>query len=161
MARLKGFGSFVVITLLVMLGLRLMHVAAPVVFPSTRLGPIDVAKLDDVRALVGFAPMVPAYRPAVLGDRPASISVLLSPRPTFAISWRAGDQFLLVTQRQGGPRPDQSPVSEPFGDVPNSAWWTQGARRHLVLERGEFWIEIETNLSPGELRRFADTLAPS
>ena len=160
MDRLKGLGSFAAITVVVMLALRLLHVATPVMFPATRLGPIEVASLDEVRHLVGFAPMVPAYRPATLGDRPASITVLLSPRPTFTIVWREHDQFLSVTQRQGGAQPALSPVSVPLRDVADSAWWSEGARSHLVLARGGFWIEIDTSLPPGELRRFADTLAP-
>ncbi len=160
MARLNGLGSFVLITLAVLLGLRFLHLATPVVFPATRLGPIEVAGLGEVQRLVGFAPLVPAYRPATLGDRPASITVLLSPRPTFTVVWRVGDQFLLVRQQQGGSRPSESPVSEALRDVPNSAWWMVDDRCHLVLERGAFWIEIETSLSPGELRRFADTLSP-
>jgi hypothetical protein len=36
----------------------------------------------------------------------------------------------------------------------------EGSRSHLVLARGEFWIELETSLPPPELRRFADTLTP-
>ena len=160
MARLKGLGSLAVITVSVLLTLRLVHVAVPMIFPATRLGPIDVASLDDVRRLVGFAPTVPAYRPATLGDRPERIYVILSPRPTFAIVWHAGDQFLSVTQRQGGARPVLSPVSEPLRDVPDSQWWMDRGRAHLVLERGGFWIEIETTLSTAELRRFVDTLSP-
>ena len=58
------------------------------------------------------------------------------------------------------PRPAQSPVSEPLIDVPASEWWMDDARCHLVLERGAFWIEMQTSLSPAELRRFADTLSP-
>lgn len=160
MARLKGLGSLALITVTVLAVLRLVHVAVPAIFPSTRLGPIDVKGVGDVQRLVGFAPLVPAYRPATLGDRPERISVILSPRPTFVIVWRAGDQFLSVTQRQGGSRPALSPVSEPLLDVPDSAWWMDNGRAHLVLERGAFWIEIETSLSTGELRRFADTLSP-
>ncbi|MEI6243729.1 MAG: hypothetical protein WCQ64_01680 [Acidobacteriota bacterium] len=159
MARLKGLGSFAMITVAVLLGLRLLHDVTPLVFPATRLGPIDVSTFDDARRLVGFAPMAPAYRPATLGDRPVSMTVTLSPRPTFQITWRADGQFLTVTQRQGGSRPADSPVSEPLLDVPNSAWWMQNDQAHLVLERGDFWIVIETSLSTGELKRFADTLS--
>ena len=159
MARLKGLGSLALITAAVLLVLRFVHLAVPVIFPSARLGAIEVTSLEDVRRLAGFAPMVPAYRPAILGDRPERITVTLSPRPTFVIVWRAGDQFLSVTQRQGGARPSLSPVSEPLRDVPDSAWWMDRGHAHLVLERGGFWIEIDTSLSTGELRRFADTLS--
>jgi len=144
MERLRGLGGFAVITTFVMLSLRLVHVALPVVFPSTRVGPIEVASLDGVQRLIGFAPILPAYRPASLGDQPVRMIVMFSPRPTFTITWRADGQFLTVTQRQGGARPETPPIS------PN---------HHLVVRRGEFWIEIETSLSAGELQRFADTLS--
>lgn len=144
MDRLKGLGSFVVITAIVFLSLRLVHVATPMVFPSTRIGPIEVASLDGVQRLIGFAPIVPAYRPARLGDRPARITVAFSPRPTFTVTWQADGQFLTVTQRQGGPRPDEPPISQ---------------THRLIVERGGFWIEIETSLPASELQRFADTLS--
>ena len=158
MDRVRGLGSFAVIALTVMILLRVVHVSTPLAFPSTRLGPIVVASVDDARRLTGFEPAVPAYRPALLGDRPASMTVLLSPRPVFAIAWRASGEYLSVTQRRGGPRPEVPPVSAPLADVPDSAWWMDGANSHLVLQRGEFWIELETSLPRSELKRFADTL---
>lgn len=160
MDRLKGLLSFTLIAVVVLLGLRLLHFSIPLVFPDTRQGPIAIASLDDVRRLVGFAPLVPAYRPAMLGDQPASMSVLLSPRPTFSIAWRAGGQYLSVTQRQGGPMPEHPPLNQPLVDVADSTWWMDAAGCHLILARGGFWIVIDTSLPPNELRRFADTLAP-
>jgi len=160
MGRLTGLGSFALITAGVLLGLRLLHVSVPLVFPGTRQGPIAIAHLDEVRRQVGFAPLIPAYRPATLGDRPASMSVLLSPTPTFVIVWREGEQYLSVTQRQGGPRPGHPPLSQPLPGVADSTWWMEGSRCHLILARGEFWIELETSLPPRELKRFADTLTP-
>ncbi len=159
MDRVKGLGSFAVITVLVLLSLRLVHVATPVMFPSTRIGPIEIASLDDVRRLTGFAPVTPAYRPATLGAKPVRMTVILSPRPTFTISWREGESFLTVIQHQGGARPDTSPLSQPLRDVPDSIWWTEGATNHVVIQRGDFWITLETSLSTGELRRFVDTLS--
>jgi hypothetical protein len=158
MDRLKGLLSFVLITAGVLVGLRLLHLGAPFVFPSTRLGPIPITSLDEVRPRVGFAPMLPAYRPAELGDQPTRMSVTLSPRPTFEIVWEQGAGYLSVTQRQGGPMPPHPPLSQPLTDVPESFWWTTGARSHLVLSRGGFWIEVETSLPTRDLRRFADTL---
>ena len=159
MDRVKGLGSFALITAAVLVGLRLVHVSVPLVFPQTRLGPIPIASLDEVRPRVGFAPLIPAYRPSALGDRPASMSVVLSPRPTFAIVWREGDQYLSVTQRRGGPMPEHPPLSQPLKDVADSTWWMERSRCHLILARGEFWIEVETSLPEGELKRFADTLS--
>lgn len=158
MDRLKGLGSFALITAGVLLGLRLLHVAVPLVFPQTRQGPIAIASLDDVRPRVGFAPLIPAYRPSAFGDLPARMSVAFSPRPVFVIVWQKGEQYLSVTERQGGPAPEHPPLSQPLTDVADSTWWVEGSRSHLVLARGAFWIELETSLPPQELRRFADTL---
>ena len=160
MARLRGLGSFLLIVAGVFGALRVVHIAVPLLFPTTRLGPVVVSDLGDVRRLAGFAPMLPAYRPASLGARPTSMIVVLSPRPTFTVTWQDGGEFLTVTQYQGGSRPAQSPVSRPLMDVPESEFWMDGEQCHLVLERGAFWIEIQTSLSPGELKRFADTLSP-
>jgi hypothetical protein len=143
----------------VLLGLRLLHVGVPLFFPDTRPGPFTLTSLDDVRRRVGFAPLVPAYRPAALGDRPSSLTVRLSPQPTFVIVWR-GENFLSVTQRRGGAVPVQPSTSQPLPDVTDSTWWRDGARYHLVLKRGEFWIEVETDLPSRDLRRIADTLTP-
>jgi len=159
MARLTGLGSFALITTAVLFTLRLLHLATPIVFPSTRVGPIELTSLEDVARRVGFRPMVPAYRPASLGDRPVRIVVWLSPRPMFQVTWRSGDQFVTVTQRQGGPGPPASRGGGPLGDGPDWQWGMDDTRCHLVLGRGAFWIEVETSLSQGELRRFADTLA--
>lgn len=158
MDRLKGLVSFALITAGVLLALRVVHLTVPVAFPETRQGPIAITSLDDVRRLAGFAPMLPAYRPATLGSQPASMTVVLSPRPAFAIVWRNGEQYLSVTQRRGGAMPARPPLSQPLTDVPDSTWWVDKSRCHLILARGEFWIEIETSLPPSELRRFADTL---
>ena len=160
MARLKGFGSFVFVAAAVLIGLRLLHLAVPLVFPNARQGPIAIASLDDVRRRVGFTPILPAYRPATLGSQPASMTVQLFPAPTFAIVWREGDQYLSVTERQGGARPEHPPLAGPLAGVPDSTWWTDGSRRRAIVARGGVWIELETNLPERELRRFADTLAP-
>jgi hypothetical protein len=143
----------------VLLGLRLLHVGVPLFFPDTRPGPFTLTSLDDVRRRVGFAPLLPAYRPAALGDRPSSLTVWLSPQPTFVIVWR-GENYLSVTQRRGGPVPVHPPTSQPLPEVTDSTWWRDGARYHLVLKRDEFWIEVETDLPSRDLRRIADTLTP-
>jgi hypothetical protein len=158
MVRLKGLGSFVVIATIVLVALRALHVGVPLFVPGARPGPFTLASLDDVPRYAGFAPIVPAYHPASLGDRPASITVWLSPRPTVAIVW-SGEHTLLLTEHQGGEMPNHAAISQPFTDVPDSLWWQDGARCHLVLKRGELWIEMETDLDERDLRRFADTLS--
>ncbi|MBK9238836.1 MAG: hypothetical protein IPL75_00950 [Acidobacteria bacterium] len=161
MDRLKGLRTFLLITGVVALGLRLLHTALPVAFPETRQGPIRVERLEDVRRLAGFTPLIPGYRPATLGTGPVSMQVWLSPSPTFEVVWQQGDQYLSVTQRRGGQKPAHPPLAAALGGVPGSTWWMEGSRHHVLLERGEFWVEIETSLPEGELRRFADTLAPA
>jgi len=158
--RLKGLPAFGFVAAAVLVALRLVHLGVPLVFPDARQGPIAVASLDDVRRRVGFAPLVPGYRPESLGVQPAHISVALGPHPTFAIVWSANDHYLSVTQRRGGPKPDHPLMARPLTDVPNSTWWATGSRVHLILERDGFWIAIDTSLGARDLRRFADTLAP-
>ena len=85
MDRLKGLFTFVCVTAGVLLALRVIHVAVPAVFPETRQGPITITRLDDVRRLAGFAPLIPAYRPATLGLQPVTMTVVLSPRPVFTV----------------------------------------------------------------------------
>ena len=158
MDRLKGLLSFAFIAAGVLLGLRLLHVGVPVIFPDTRQGPIAVATMDEARRRVGFAPIVPAYHPAALGDTPTSISILASPVPTLVIVWRQGDEYLSITQRRGGAKPDHPPLAEPLTDVADSTWWMAGSQNHLILWRVGFWIEMATSLPARDLKRFADTL---
>jgi len=158
MDRLKGLFALVLITAGIFGALRIVHVSIPLVFPQTRQGPIEVASLDDVRRLAGFSPLLPAYRPAILGDRPTSMTFSFHPRPTFVIVWRAGDQYLSVTQQQGGPMPPHPPLAQPLATVPDATWWTDGVRSQVIVARGEFWIRIDTSLPPRDLTRLVDTL---
>ena len=157
MDRLKGLGSFVVIAAVTFGGLRGMHVVAPLFVPNARPGPFALERLADVARYAGFAPVVPAYRPASLGERPSSLTVWLSPRPTFVVTWK-GEHSLSLMQRRGGPAPDHPPTSQPLAGVLDSLWWQDGALCHLVLKHGDFWIEMTTDLDERELKRFADTL---
>lgn len=159
MGRLRGLGSFALITAGVLLALRLLHLGVPLLVPETRPGPFAVASLDEVQRRVGFAPLVPAYRPEVLGERPSTMTVSLGPQPTFVIAWR-GERFLSVTQRRGGAMPAHPAASQPLASVPDSTWWRDGSLHRLVLKRGDFWIEVETDLPARDLERIADTLNP-
>ena len=158
MDRLKGAFSFVVIVAIVMAGLRVLHVATPLLFPGTRPGPIAIASLDDARRRAGFAPIVPGYHPASLGAEPANISLILNPTPTLIIVWRQDGTYLSLTEHRGNPRPETPPLAVPLEGVPDSLWWTAGPENHLVLSRLGFWIDLVTNLPKQDLKRFADTL---
>ncbi len=63
-----------------------------------------------------------------------------------------------------GPAPpgiaDGPAGSQPLPDVADSTWWRDGSRHRLALKRGEFWIEVETDLPARDLKRIADTLTP-
>lgn len=158
MARVKDLTSFLLITGAVFAGLRGVHLVVPAVFPETRQGPVAVARLEDVRRQVGFAPIVPAYRPEILGDHPGDITIRFSPVPTFRTVWRGAQHDLTLTQQQGGPGPDIPPWARPLDGLPDALWWTAGGRSYLVIRRDQFWIELDTSLPSRELRRFADTL---
>jgi len=160
MDRVRGLFSLVLITACVMGVLRVAHVSIPMVFPETRQGPIDVASLDEVRRLAGFAPLLPAYRPALLGEQPSSMTFTYHPQPTVVTVWRAGGQYLSVPQQKGGPMPDHPPLAQPLAAVPGSRWWSNGDRSQVILGRGAFWILIDTSLPARELTRFVDTLTP-
>jgi hypothetical protein len=158
-ARLRGLGSFLLIAGAALLLLRGVHLGVPLFFPETQPGPFVLGSLDEVRRRAGFAPLVPAYRPESLGERPASITVSLSPHPTFVIVWR-GEHYLRLTQWRGGAEPAYPPASQPLPGAPASAWWEEGSRRHLVLRHGELWVTVETDLPSRDLGRIADTLRP-
>jgi hypothetical protein len=158
MARVRDVTSFLVITAVVFGVLRGLHLAVPIVFPETRQGPVVTARLEDVKRQVGFAPILPAYRPAILGDHPGEMTIRFSPVPAFRIVWHGAQHDMTLTQRRGGPEPDAPPLAWPLDDVPDAIWWTAGGRSYLVIRRDGFWIELDTSLPPRELRRFADTL---
>ncbi len=160
MARLKALSSLVLVTAGVLLGLRGLHLALPMLFPTTRQGPILIGALQDIQRQVGFAPLVPAYRPEVLGNQPERIAVWFSPDPACEVIWRTGEHDLVVRQRRGGPQPSVSPLAVPLEGIAESSWWVASGRSHLVLRHMGFWIEIETSLPARDLRRFADTLTP-
>lgn len=158
MARLKGIGSFLVITAGVLVVLRMLHAGVPLLVADARPGPFIFASLDQIERQMGFAPLIPAYRPATLGEAPVEITGWFAPEPTVRIAW-LGDHALIVTEHEGGDRPSTPPVARPLDDVPESRWWQDGAMAHLVMRRDDVWVSIETNLPVRDLRRFADTLS--
>lgn len=158
MDRLKGLSSFTAVAAIVLLGLRLAHLAVPIAFPGTQPGPIAVGDFEEARQRAGYSPIVPGYHPAALGADPTSITILFRPSPTLIMVWRQGDNYLSITERRGGQRPAAPPAAEPLAGVPESIWWASGSERHLVVARVGYWIELTTNLPVSDLKRFADTL---
>ena len=159
MARLRDVWSFLVIVAVVFGALRLVHVAVPLMLADTRPGPFDLESLDEVQSRVGFSPLVPAYRPAVLGERPARLSGAQSPYASVVMAWK-GERYLVVSERRGGQAPDHPPTSRPLTAVADSLWWSERGVHHLILRRDDLWISMETDLPSGDLRRLADTLTP-
>jgi hypothetical protein len=158
-ARVAGLGSFVGVSIGVLLGLRLFHVAVPFFFAETRPGPFAAADLDEAARLAGFAPLVPGYRPEVLGERLPSVVVARAPRPTIEIEWR-GERYLTIIEQKGGSAPEHPATAPPLADFPGSAWWEDGPSRHLIVQRGDVWVHVETDLPSRDLERIADTLRP-
>jgi hypothetical protein len=159
LGRLRGLGSFLLIAGAVFVALRVLHVATPLFFPSTRPGPLAVASLDEARRRAGFTPLVPAYHPASLGERPVTLTVMLQPEPRVIIVWQ-GEQHLSLDQRRGGRAPDHPPAGRPLAGVPESIWWMEGQRHRLILRRGDLWVDVVTDLPSRDLKRLADTLRP-
>ena len=155
---MKGLASFALVAAAVLITARIVHLSVPILFPSTRLGPIIVATMDEAREHLGFAPILPTYRPASLGRDPISITVVFSPTPTLIVAWRQGHDYLSITQQRGGPKPVAPADAGPLADVPDSTWWRNGPEHHVIVSRVGFWIEITTNLSTSELQQFAKTL---
>jgi hypothetical protein len=159
MGRLSGLGSFAIIVLGMLAVLRVVHVGVPLVITDVHPGPFVLASLDDVEPRIGFAPVLPAYHPVALGERPTTMIARLMPRPTLELVWQ-GEHMLSLTQRRGGTMPDHPPVSQALEGVADSRWWQEGARSYLVVRYEEFWITVETDLPTRDLRRFAVTLGP-
>jgi hypothetical protein len=157
MARLTGVPSFVLIVAVVLGLLRLVNVAVPLIVPEARPGPFAMAGLDEVEQRVGFAPLVPAYRPRALGEEPPHLTGARGPYASLVMTWR-GERHLVIVERRGGPAPDHPPTSRPLPAVADSLWWSEGGVHHALIRRDELWITIETDLPSGDLRRLADTL---
>src|SRR3972149_8703081 len=104
---LGGVGSSLLVAGGLFVVLRVLHVGVPLLFPGTRPGPFAVASLDEAQQRLGFAPLVPAYRPATLGAGRPSLTVTLGPDPTFLAVWRGGASPPAAPPR-GGPRPERS-----------------------------------------------------
>jgi hypothetical protein len=157
MARLKGLPSFFLIVVVVLGVLRIAHVAIPLIFADTRPGPFVLKSLDEAQPRVGFAPLVPGYRPATLGEAPAHLTGALLPLRSVRMVWR-GERYLVISERRGGAMPAHPPTSRPLTRVEESLWWSDDGVHHLILRRGDLWVELETDLPSTDLRRLADTL---
>jgi len=152
MGRLKGIGSFLLITAGVFLALRLLHLGIPMFHSGGPTGPVYLDSLDAVARYTKFSPSLPVYWPEQLGASPVGITVTRRPAPRVEIVWRAESAFVMEQQR-GGAVPAHPSNAEPFPGRAESYWWREGARHRVVLKRDDLWIEISTDLSFEDLRR--------
>jgi hypothetical protein len=160
MARLKGIGSFLAIAAGVFVVLRVLHAGVPLFVADARPGPFTFTRLDEIGPQMGFAPLVPAYRPAVLGQSPLEMTGWFAPEPSVRIGWR-GERMLTMTEQRGGDAPARPPLARELAGHPGSRWWEELGVAHLVLERDGVWVSIETDLPIRDLTRLADTLTPA
>ncbi len=158
MARLTGLGSFAAVSVAALLGLRLLHVGVPLLFPETHPGPFTPADLDQAARMAGFRPLVPSYRPAVLGDR-TGVTVARIPRPTIEIEW-GGEHRLRIIARKGGDEPVHPDTASALADVAGALWWEEDAVLHSIVRRDDVWVHVETDLPPRDLERIVRSLRP-
>lgn len=156
MARLAGLASFGVVLAGVLLGLRLVHVVVPMIYPPSDPRPFHTTDPMDATRRAGFAPWVPFYLPQSLGASPR-FTVLRRPGPRISITW-AGHSTLLLEQEpsteSGLLPPSTAALPGSQGDV----YWEGTDMLHAIARRGGVRIEIATDLSLQDLGRVASSL---
>jgi hypothetical protein len=157
MGRLKGLGSFLLITGAVFLVLRLLHVAIPLLHSGGPTGPVFLDSLDSVAQYTDFSPRIPSYWPEQLGARPDRITVTRRPHPSVEIVWSA-ERSIRIREQRSGPVPAYPATAEPFPGHPGSFWWREGDSHRVVLKQDGLWIEVWTDLSIGDLQRVLHSL---
>lgn len=159
--RLRAVVSFVILAAIFFALLRVVHLAVPVFYPQVLSGPFSVESFDEVEELAGFSPLVPFFRPEVLGAGPVHITVTRRPQPKVVVFWQA-EHFLYLSEQRGG-RPGRPPASvqpKPLPRHPDARWWQEGDTHHVRLERDGLWIELRTDLPLPDVDRVVETLRP-
>ena len=159
MQRFKGIGSFLVAGAGVFALLRLVHLTLPVFFPQVLPGPFSLASLDEVSRHSGFSPLVPFYRPEILGPSPVEITVARRPRPKVVILWR-NERFLKLTQTLGGDRSAVRPEAQPLPGYPGATWLREGRIHTIAVAHDRLNIELRSDLALQDLERILRTLRP-
>ena len=159
MDRLKGLGSFLVISAVLFLGLRGAHLLVGAIYPASLPGPFQLDSLDDIEQYAGFSPHIPFYRPIELGAGPSEIVVERRPRPASRIVWR-GESYLEIFEWSGGSRPAVAADATSLPDLPSSLYWEEGEQLVAVVQLAGRWVEVRTDLDAVQLRRIVDTLLP-
>lgn len=164
MSRLRGIASLLVITGVLFLALRALHVGIPVLYPRVLRGPFSLGSLAEVEGYTGFSPLVPFFRPQTLGPEPVNVTATRPPRAQVVVFWQ-GDRFLYLEEREGGGAPPvpehaRSWILEGPAASGENHWWRQGRTIYAVTRRGDLWIEVRTDLSDDDTRRVVETLRP-
>ena len=156
---MRGFGSFLVITAILFLGLRGAHVLVGALNPASLPGPFELDSLDETERYVGFWPHIPFYRPIRLGTGPVEIVAERRPHPTVRVRWQ-GEASLELTEWAGGYQPEIADTAAPLPKLPKALYWPDGNHHVAVLKLEGRWIRVRTDLGLVELRRIVDTLLP-
>lgn len=159
MGRLSGFGSFVLITATLFLGLRGLHLAIGALHPASLPGPFELGSLAETERHAGFWPHVPFYRSARLGAGPPEIVAWRRPYPAVTVQWLA-ESHLKLEEWDGGFRPPLDETAAPLPGAAGVLYWRTDGELVAVLELAGRWIRLSTDLDRSELRRIVDTLLP-
>ena len=161
MGRLKGLGSFLLITGAVFLALRLFHVAIPLFHTGGPTGPVFLDSLDSVAPVHRF--FLRAFLPTGRrnsGARPDR-DYRHPPATSSSGDRLAGRALDPVTRAVGRRRPrapcDRRDLSGPSRLVLGGA---RGALIGVVLKQDEVWIEVWTDLDLSDLQRVLNSLRP-
>jgi hypothetical protein len=159
MDRLGAISSFLLITALMLLGLRGVHVLIGIAYPASLPGPFELSSLAEVERHTGFSPHVPFYRPMTLGAAPLEIVAVRRPVPTVRIRWTEAASVEL-TEWGGGHRPTTPNEAQPMPGREDVVYWERGDELFAVLPVSDRWLQIRTDLGLGELGRIIETLLP-
>ena len=151
MGRLKGLGSFLWITGVVFLGLRLLHLGIPLLHTGGPTGPVYLDRLESIAGHTQFVPRIPSYWPETLGARPDRIVVTRRPHAGVEIRW-AAQRSIRIRERRDGPVPAHPPTAGTFPGYPGSWWWREVLRNALQWIRtpasyGSISFRLRRNLT--------------
>lgn len=152
MARLKGLVSLLAITVGVLLALRLLHLALPLVYPPSNPGPFVLNRVEQVAAYAGFEPYVPFYRPELLGTQAPRIVVTRVEFAQVTMSW-SGRHSLEIVQRLAATRPRVPAAALPMEGVDEVQWWADGPSTSAMAWRGGVAVALRSDLPREQLRR--------
>jgi hypothetical protein len=157
-SRWRGLGRFLVSLGLLLLALRVVHLAVPMLYPEVLAGPFSLQGLEHAQAYTGFAPLAPSYHPRELGARPLHVTARRRPAEVVAF-WQA-ERFLRLEQRQGEGSLPAHPDARPLAGVSGARWRQVGPVHHVSVERAGLTLTLATDLPRRDLERLLASLHP-